>query len=245
MTHEPIRIAFWTGPRNVSTALLRAWGSRPDTVVVDEPFYAHYLHETGFDHPARDGILASQPVAAQGVIDGLFAPLPAGRTIHYQKQMTHHLLPSVPRDWLDRVRHGLLIRDPAEVIASYTKIIDVPTPEGLGYPQATEIYERVVESTGSPPPVVDARDLLSDPPGMLAKLCDALGVPYDERMLTWEPGPRDTDGVWAPHWYANVEKTTGFQPYTPREVSVPDEFAGVHAACDEHYRRLHEVRIQP
>lgn len=237
------RIAFWSGPRNVSTALLRSWGSRADTVVVDEPLYAHYLAETGFVHPAREEILASQPNAAADVVARLLGELPAGKSVSYQKHMAHHLLPSVPREWLDDVRHGFLLRDPSEVIASYTKIVADPRPEDLGAPQMTEIFQRVVDKTGAVPPVVDSKDLLDDPRGVLEKVCAAFGLAFDDAMLSWEKGPRDTDGVWAPHWYSSVEESTGFAPYTPREVELPASLRTVSDACREHYDAMREHRI--
>ena len=201
------RIAMWSGPRTVSTALMRAWENRPDTVVADEPLYAFYLDRTGLDHPGRDEVIASQPTDWRVVLAGLTsAPLPAGAVISYAKHMTHHLLPEVDRAALAPFRHAHLIRDPRELLASYARVRTEPTLADLGLAQQAEIFE----AFGGP--VVDSRDLLADPEGILRALCQALAVPFDHRMLAWPPGPRDTDGVWAP---------TGTPASGPRPASRP------------------------
>jgi hypothetical protein len=212
---EPVRVAMWSGPRSVSTALMRSFGTRPDTLVVDEPLYAYYLAATGLDHPGRAAVLASQPTRWEEVGAALTGPLPAGIGVHYQKHMAHHLLPGVGRDWLGRLRNTFLIRDPAHVVASYARVRGAPTLADLGYPQQVELFR----AYGGP--VVDAAELLRDPAGVLGRLCTALGIGFDPVMLSWPPGPRATDGVWAPYWYRAVEASTGFAPYDPRPVEVP------------------------
>jgi hypothetical protein len=234
----PVRIAMWSGPRNLSTALMRSFGSRSDTLVVDEPLYAHYLAVTGLDHPGRDLILASQPNAWPEVAAMLTGPLPDGVRVHYQKHMTHHLAPEIERDWLGVLTHAYLIRDPAHVIASYAKVRDTPTLADIGAPQQLEIFERY----GGP--VIDAADLLRDPPGMLRALCRALNIEWDPAMLCWAEGPRDTDGVWAPHWYAGVEASTGFAPYRDRPADVPQRLAPLVAAAQPYYDALARHRLR-
>jgi hypothetical protein len=233
----PVRVAMWSGPRNVSTALMRSFGARPDTLVVDEPLYAHYLATTGLDHPARDEVLASQPTDWPAVAAALTGPLPSGVAVHYQKHMAHHLLPDVGRAWLARLSHAFLIRAPAQVVASYAKVRGEPTLEDLGYPQQVEIFRRY----GGP--VVDAADLLRDPAGVLRRLCAAVGIGYDPAMLSWPPGPRATDGVWAPHWYAAAESSTGFAPYAPRPVDIPPRLAPLVAAAEPYYAELAGHRL--
>ena len=203
------RIAMWSGPRTVSTALMRAWENRPDTVVTDEPLYAFYLTATGLDHPGRDEVIASQPQDWRVVLRELTAgPLPPGVTIYYQKHMTHHLLPSVDRSALAGLRHAFLIRDPRSLLASYARVRSAPTLADLGLRQQAEIFE---EFGG---PVLDSADLLAAPEPALRALCAALGVPFSAAMLSWPPGPRASDGVWAPYWYDNVRRSTGFAPVT-------------------------------
>jgi hypothetical protein len=231
------RVAMWSGPRNVSTALMRSFGARADTLVVDEPLYAYYLAATGIDHPGRADVLASQPNRWQDVATALTGPLPAGVAVHYQKHMAHHLLPEVGRDWLAGFAHAYLIRDPAHVVASYAKVRGAPTLADLGYVQQVELFR----TRGGP--VVDAADLLHDPPGVLSRLCAALGIGYDPAMLSWAPGRRDTDGVWAPHWYAAVEASTKFGPYTPPSGPVPDRLAPLVEAAQPYYDELHAQRV--
>jgi Sulfotransferase domain len=200
---------MWSGPRTVSTALMRAWENRPDTVVTDEPLYAFYLTATGLDHPGRDEVIASQPQDWRVVLRELtVGPLPPGVTIYYQKHMTHHLLPSVDRSALAGLRHAFLIRDPRSLLASYARVRSAPTLADLGLRQQAEIFE---EFGG---PVLEAADLLAAPEPALRALCAALGVPFSAAMLSWPPGPRASDGVWAPYWYDNVRQSTGFAPVT-------------------------------
>ncbi|MDP9417389.1 MAG: HAD family hydrolase, partial [Actinomycetota bacterium] len=224
------RIAMWSGPRNISTAMMRAWENRPDCTVVDEPFYAYYLRRTGLDHPGREEVLACQPTDWRAVARELTeGSLPAGVTLQYQKHMTHHLLPEVDRDAFAGLRHAFLIRDPAEVVVSYAKVRGEPTVEDLGLPQQAELYERF----GGP--VIDARDVLRQPEAALRGLCAELGVGFDPAMLAWPPGDRPTDGVWAPYWYDSVRASTGFAPYTPRTVDVPDRLQPLLAECRPYY----------
>jgi len=240
-----IRIAMWSGPRNISTAMLRSWGSRPDTFVTDEPLYAHYLKTTGADHPGREEVIAHHEPDWRKVAAWLTGPVPDGRAIWYQKHMAHHLTPEVDTAWIDELTNCFLIRDPAEMITSYIKIVPDPTPEDLALPQQLALFERERARTGRTPPVLDSRDVLENPRATLSKLCDAVGVPFDEAMLSWEPGPRPTDGVWARHWYANVERSTTFAPYRPKNEPVPERLASTLGACEEPYRRLHAHRLRP
>ena len=236
----PIRIAMWSGPRNISTAMMRAWGNRADTFVVDEPFYASYLRETRLDHPGADEVIACGEHDWRKVVASLTGPVPHARRIFYQKQMTHHLLPGVGRDWLQHVTNCFLIRDPREVIVSYLKKNGDPSAEDVGFPQQREIFELVRAETGEIPPVIDARDVLTAPRRTLTALCDAIGVEFNDAMLSWPPGLRDTDGVWAKHWYAEVERSTGFQPPRESRAQVPERLAGVYERCVEVYERLRE-----
>jgi hypothetical protein len=212
--------------------MMRSFGSRPDTAVVDEPLYAHYLDATGIDHPGRAEILASQPRRWEDAVDGLLAPLPGGATVHYQKHMTHHLLPRIGRSWLGSVSNAFLIRDPAYVVASYSKVRGEPTLADLGYPQQVSIFR---DHGG---PVVDAADVLRAPSAVLPRLCAALDIPWDPAMLSWPAGRRATDGVWAPHWYSAVEASTGFGPFNPAPPVVPPRLAWLVAEATPLYAEL-------
>jgi hypothetical protein len=246
-----LRLAMWSGPRNVSTAFMRAWGNREDTLVVDEPFYAHYLKVTGLDHPGREEIIATHESDWRRVADSLVAPLPSHIRIFYQKQMSHHLLPHMGRDWLDSVTHAFLIRDPAAMLASLGEKLAEFDLLATGLPQQVEIFEHVLARTGRPPPVLDSADLLQRPEPMLRALCDALGVPFSERMLSWPPGRRDTDGIWARHWYDRVEQSTGFEKPLPKEAdtssaapALPPAVAAIEARCRPLYEQLRAYRLR-
>lgn len=243
MDLEVKRIAMWSGPRNVSTALMRSWGNRPDTHVWDEPFYAYYLTRRDVAHPGRDEVVREHETDWRRVVERLTGPIPDGKIVFYQKQMAHHLLPEIDRGWLDRVTHCFLIRDPREMLTSLVKQLPEPTLADTGLPQQLEIFEAVREKTGRVPPVVDSRDLLEDPGRMLKLLCRAVEIEFATEMLAWPPGPRRTDGVWAKHWYESVERSTGFKPYAPKPDPLPPELGGLHGQCVEHYEKLHRRRL--
>ncbi|NBC16177.1 MAG: HAD family hydrolase [Bacteroidetes bacterium] len=236
---------MWSGPRTISTALMRSWGSRPDTVVCDEPLYAHYLQATGRDHPGRDEILAQHEADWRAVVRWLTGPTPDGKAIFYQKHMAHHLLSGMMGDWLADLQHAFLIRDPREMLLSLVKVLPEPRLEDTGLPQQWALFQYVREETGETPPVLVAREVLEQPGPMLRALCDALGVPFTEAMLSWEPGPRPTDGAWARHWYATVEASTGFQPYRPKPDSLPDHLRPLHDEAMPYFEKLHAHRFVP
>ncbi len=218
--------------------MMRAWENRPDCQVVDEPFYAYYLERTGIDHPGREDVLRSQPRDWRVVADRLTRePLPGGATVFYQKHMTHHLLPEVDRSALVGLRHAFLVRDPAEVLMSYAKVREDPTLDDLGLPQQVELYQRF----GGP--VVDARDVLEQPEATLQALCAALDVEFSPAMLSWPAGRRDTDGVWGPHWYDAVWRSTGFAPYQASTAEVPARLEPLLHQCLPLYDAVAAHRI--
>ena len=241
------RIAMWSGPRNISTGLMRAWENRPDTFVWDEPFYAYYLRKTGRQHPGADEIIDHNESDWQKVVDRLLGDIPQGNAIFYLKQMTHHLLPEIDREWIGTMTNCFLIRDPREMLTSYLNIEQLPEPklEDIGLPQQWEIFERVRNITGEVPPVLDSKDVLNHPRSMLEGLCARIGVDFFEEMLTWPAGSRETDGIWAKYWYAGVEKSTGFQPYLSKPDQIPDHLQELLQRCLEIYRRLYEYRMLP
>jgi hypothetical protein len=225
--------------------MMRAWGNRPDTFVIDEPFYAFYLRATGKKHPGADEIIASGETDWRKVVEQCGRPLsaPTGKKIFYQKQMTHHLLPEIEREWLVGMTNCFLIRDPREAIFSYVKKQGDPTLEDLGLVQQAEIFDWVCARTGSIPPVIDASDVLQNPERILRLLCIAVTIEFDESMLSWPSGLRETDGVWARFWYGEVAKSTSFQQYKLREAIVPDRLRELHEQCREYYERLYEYRL--
>jgi Sulfotransferase domain len=245
MKDDAVRIAMWSGPRNISTAMMRSFENRPDTAVVDEPFYACYLAATGAEHPMREAVLASQSTDWRRVADGLTGPVPEARAVFYQKHMTHHMLPEIGREWTSRVRNAFLIRAPEDVLLSYAEVRGQASLEEIGVPQQRELFEREADRLGSPPPVVDSHDVLRDPRGVLGALCAALGIAFSERMLNWPAGRRASDGVWAPAWYKSVEASTGFSP--PRERArledLPDNLRRVADQARGAYERLAKFRL--
>jgi hypothetical protein len=234
--NEGLRLAVWSGPRNISTALMRAWENRPDCRVVDEPLYAYYLSETGIDHPGRDEVIAAGETSWKAVIAELTAPVEG---VYYQKHMAHHLLPELPRGWIGALTNVLLIRDPAEVVASYLRSRPAVADADIGLVQQNELYDLL----GAQVPVIDASDFLHDPEGYLCWLCDRAGVDFTPRMLSWPAGPRPTDGVWARYWYGSVMASTGFEPYRPRQLSLQGEALAVVKHSLPLYERLHSVRV--
>jgi hypothetical protein len=245
MIGPPVRIAMWSGPRNISTALLRSWGNRSDTAVCDEPLYAFYLKETGIAHPGAAEVIAHHEPDWRKVVAGLVGDVPDGKTIYYQKHMAHHLLPQVGREWLSGVTHAFLIREPREMLTSLAKVLPSPSLADTGLPQQREIFQWVRATSGGVPPVVDARDILENPRQMLDVLCTRLGVPFDLAMLHWPPGRRPTDGVWARYWYDAVERSTTFEPYRPKKEPVPAHVHDLLDGCLEVYDELHRARIRP
>jgi hypothetical protein len=239
-----VRIAMWSGPRNISTAMMRSFGARPDTAVVDEPFYAAYLARAGVGHPMAAEVLASQPTDSREVVAGLLGPVPDGKPVYYQKHMTHHLLPEFDRGWLARVRNAFLVRSPEAVLASYVRKRATVTLADIGVVQQRELFDREAARLGVAPPVVDAADVLADPAGALARLCGALGIAYTDAMLSWPAGRRATDGVWAPAWYAAVERSTGFEVPSPDPVTLTPELLRVAEAARPHYDAMAAHRLR-
>jgi hypothetical protein len=221
---KPLRLAMWSGPRNISTAMMRSWENRGDCAVFDEPLYAHYLAHTGLDHPGREAVIAAGETDWRKMAAQLIGPVPGGKSIWYQKHMTHHLLAHIGREWLGDLAHAFLIRDPREVVLSYVKSRPSVTAEDIGVLQQLEIFEYVQRRSGLTPPVIDASEFLKEPERQLRLLCRQLGVEFTPRMLSWPAGARASDGVWAPHWYGAVRRSTGFEPYSERDRRVPAAF---------------------
>jgi hypothetical protein len=237
------RIAMWSGPRNISTAMMRSFGSRDDTVVVDEPFYAYYLTQRDVDHPGTDEVIEHHETDPDRIIERLTGPLPDGTSVFYQKHMAHHMIPELDRDWINEVTSCFLIREPREMLTSLIEHMPDPELKDTGLPQQLELFRQVRDRTGKTPHVLRAQDVLENPREMLATLCDRVGIPFDEDQLSWEPGLRETDGVWAKHWYDSVKGSTGFKPYTPKDEEVPDRHRDLLAACNECYYTLYEQRM--
>jgi len=233
-----VRIAMWSGPRNISTAMMRAWDSRADCAVVDEPLYACYLQATGAPHPDRERVIAYHDTDWHRVVDFLLGPAPDDKPIFYQKHMAHHLLPEFEGEWVEALSNAMLLREPEQMLASLDRILDEPQVTDTGLPQQQRLFLRLRER-GCEPPVIDARQILEHPGRGLRALCRALNVDFDPAMLRWAPGLRPTDGIWAEHWYGAVAESTGFQPYRPGQPQVRASLRNVLAEC----RAIHDELI--
>jgi Sulfotransferase domain len=235
---------MWSGPRNISTAMMRAWENRPDTWVVDEPLYAHYLTQVEVAHPGQAEVIAAGQTDWRRVVAGLVGDIQPGKTVYFQKHMAHHLLPRIDRGWLTGVTNCFLIRSPADMLASLERKMGPPALRDTGLPQQREIFRSVRARTGAAPPVLEAAEVLRDPAGALRALCGAVGVPFSERMLSWPAGPRATDGVWAKYWYDAVERSSGFEPHQAAPIELPSRLQGLAAECLTYYEELYEARLQ-
>jgi len=230
---------MWSGPRNLSTAMMRAWENRADTTVIDEPFYAHFLHATGIDHPMREAVIAAGDTDWRRVVKRISRPPTSG--LSYQKHITTHWQPDFTTDWLAGLSHAFLIRAPEPVVASYAQKRKGGTPADLGYPQQAALFDAIATLHGTAPPVIDSARFLADPAGQLRALCIRLAVEFDERMLRWPSGARASDGVWGAHWYDAVNRSTGFAA-PPAVAMEPIELDALqqHVArtCRPYYESL-------
>ena len=239
MNAKPVkRLAMWSGPRNISTAMMRAFENRPDCAVWDEPFYAAYLKHSGVVHPMQDEIIADGRPDPDDVVAGLLGPTPNGERLFYQKHMTHHMIDVMPRAWFSEVTHGFLLRHPERVTASYAAKRAEVTLEDIGFPQLVEIFDQVCDVTGKAPPVLDSDEVPANPKACLSALCAAWEIPFSEAMLAWPEGRRDSDGVWADWWYGQVWQSTGFKVSEPKPLNLTAAQQKVADAAMPHYERM-------
>lgn len=237
-----VRLAMWSGPRNISTAMMRSFENRADCVVSDEPLYGYYLDRTGLDHPMREEVMRSQARDWRQVVAALTGPCSA--PLFYQKHMTLHLLDEVERTFMGLLTHAFLIRDPLEVAISYSKVRPEPTLLDLGFPQQSALYRHVVDTLGQEPAILDAREVLHNPEAGLRALCATVGIDFDPAMLSWPAGARVSDGVWAPHWYHGVWRSTGFRPPPEPPSQIPEHLRAVVDAARPYYDALYDRRTR-
>ncbi|MGH6986269.1 MAG: hypothetical protein ACRED9_05450 [Caulobacteraceae bacterium] len=243
MSAKAVRIAAWSGPRSLSTALMRSFGNRLDVAVIDEPFYGVYLKRTKIDHPLRRETLARMSADPATVIETLLGSVPDGRAIFYQKHMAHHMLEGIDLEWMARCKSFFLIRSPERVLSSYSRTRWPIAAADIGFARQAELFEREAERLGRAPPVIEAEDLLADPEGVLRALCAGLEIRFDEAMLSWPPGARLTDGPWAPAWYDQVERSTGFSPPSPPPPALRADLARLAEETRPAFERLRRLKI--
>ncbi|TRX55261.1 hypothetical protein FNN08_10945 [Thalassomonas sp. M1454] len=233
---------MWSGPRNISTAMMRSWENRSDTQVIDEPFYAYYLANTTVPHPMQESILLSQPIKWPSVVEQLTETPPT--EIFYQKHMTHHMLDDIDLTWTKDLSHCFLIRDPLHVVNSYVKKMPTVCSADIGIARQYQLYQQLCEISGQQIPIIDGKDVLLNPRGILSKLCAELGIEFSERMLSWPKGARESDGVWAEHWYENVENSTCFAEFVEPKINLTEEQKAVADANRDYYLELFNQRIK-
>ncbi|MDA0348929.1 MAG: sulfotransferase family protein [Verrucomicrobia bacterium] len=232
-----VRVSLWSGPRNVSTAIMYAFAQREDTIVFDEPLYAHYLSHTNAHqfHPGAEDILRSQNNDGRQVVEEIILG-ESVEPVRFIKNMAHHLV-DLDRSFLKQLKNIILTRDPRDMLLSYSKTIPDFGIVDTGYPQLKSICEELI-SYGESPLVLDSKNLLEDPEKALRLLCDSLGLTFDPAMLSWEKGPKDFEGIWAPHWYHNIHRSSGFQPYKPKTEPFPEAFRPLLVDCIPIYEYL-------
>lgn len=242
MSHpNPLRLNIWSGPRNISTALMYSFAQRTDTCVVDEPLYGHYLRTTEAIHPGAQEVMANMDCDAQSVITNTILG-PCDQPVLFMKQMAHHLV-ALDRNFLGQTKNVLLIRDPFDMLPSLINQIEKPTIRDTGLKMQAELLEEL-QAFDQNPPVLDSKELLKNPQSVLTQLCEMLKIPFQDTMLTWPVGPRKEDGIWAQHWYHNVHKSTGFQPYRPKTEPFPERLRPLLDECKPYYDLLYEQAIK-
>ncbi len=234
---------MWSGPRNLSTAMMYAFGNRADCTVWDEPFYAAYLHATGLNHPMRARIIATGQIDPAKVIARCMGPVPGAKPVFYLKHMTQHMIPEFDRSWIADCTNVFLIRHPARVIASYAAKRDNPTLDDIGFRQQAELFDQICQKDGSAPPVLDSFDVRADPRGQLRALCSAIGLTFDPAMLHWPQGAKSGDGIWGQHWYGSVHRSTGFAGSEGDLPEIAPALRGVCEQAERHYHRMLRHRI--
>lgn len=240
-----MQIAMWSGPRNLSTAMMYAFGARADCAIWDEPFYAPFLKHSSHVHPMQDEIFAREETDPHKVAARCIGPIPDNKPVFYQKHMPHHMLEYFPLDWLSEVRNVFLIRHPARVITSYSKKNGDPSLYDIGIEAQAILFSRIVKQFQTYPIVIDSSDIRQNPPVMLEKLCNAIDIPWDPAMLSWPEGGHPSDGAWAQHWYPEVWKSQGFAPAEPALPTLPVHLQPVLDAALPYYQRLAEHKIAP
>ncbi len=238
------RIAMWSGPRNISTAMMRAWENRADCAVWDEPLYGHYLFKTGIQHPGADEVIAEQGTDWKAIVEKCSFYSPEDKPIFYQKHMTLHMLPEIDLGWLSSLHNCFLIREPERVIASYAAVRSEATLNDIGFIQQAELFDYITNTSGITPMVIDSREFLQQPELMMREICTQLDIEFDNKMLKWPEGKRSSDGVWAKYWYDSVINSTGFAPYQEKPLKLQKRELLIAEEAQPYYEKLYKHRLQ-
>jgi len=237
-----MNIFMWSGPRNISTALMRSFENREDTHVWDEPFYSYYLNKTKKNHPLRNEIINKYPYDEKEIIKLISLPPPNNKRIYYQKHMTHHILKETSINWICSGVNCFLIRNPAEVINSYIQKNNLYDSADIGFPNQLKIFEKV-KSLNKELVIINAKDLLEFPKKIIKKLCFKLNIPFEEKMLNWPKGSRETDGIWSSIWYEKVINSTCFETYKKKNINLPKKFHKIYEECLSAYNIMNSYKI--
>ena len=245
VTHlDRTRIAMWSGPRNISTALMYSFENRFDCHATDEPLYASFLLNSRTPHPGAEEVIEKYETDLGKLITTLTGPIPDEKQIWYQKHMCHHIPEDSDISWIDDFKNCFLIRNPRDVLLSLSKVTDCIDLLSTGLPQQLTIFRHVINSSGEIPPVIDSEDVLEDPESILSALCESIGIPFSQRMLSWDPGPRSCDGLWGKYWYDSVWKSSGFSPPSPKAGELSEHLYSVLEESTMIYEELREMRIR-
>lgn len=223
--------------------MMRSFENRPDCAVWDEPFFAPFLVATGGDNPMREETLSAHETNPNVVAKQCLEAPSSGEPIYFQKHMPNHVVDGFPRDWMRECRHFLLLRDPAAVIASYARGRAKFTIQDIGFLEQVDLYDEICAWAEKPPAIVLSNDILSEPEAYLRAICKSVDIPFDKAMLNWPAGLRDSDGVWAPHWYKSVMSSTGFGPPRTENFIVPEAYQDMLERCRPAYERLHNLKL--
>ena len=234
---------MWSGPRNLSTALMRSFENRTDTAVIDEPFYAHFLKQTNLNHPGRNEIISTLDSNWDNIVLKITGPIPENKSIWYQKHMAQHNLEGCDLNWIKSFHNCILIRDPKYVIPSYNKEYSLSDEKLLGYCQQLNLIRILEDEESITPPIFDATDILEKPEQALKKICISVGIRFSQKMLKWPKGKRKSDGVWAKYWYRNVENSSGFQPFQKKNIIIDKKLISLYQTCLADYNSMYEKRI--
>ncbi|HIA07357.1 MAG TPA: sulfotransferase family protein [Flavobacteriales bacterium] len=237
---EVKKIALWSGPRNISTALMYSFANRSDTAVVDEPLFGYFLKHTGVWRPSRKEVLATMETNAINIMDTLLNP-PTDMPVYFMKHMANHLI-DLNLDFLANFENVLLIRDPKDMLLSYSKNVKEPTLLDTAYKMQVDLLDFFTER-GMPYVILNAKNVLLNPERQLKILCEKLNISFQDSMLEWEAGSRQEDGIWAKYWYDSVHKSTGFGAYREKDQELPLNLISLYDECMYYYAKLEQLAL--
>ena len=234
-------LSLWSGPRNVSTALMYSFLQHPAIHVIDEPLYAHYLSKTSVSHPGDKEVLLTMEHDGEKVLKKIVSETKKFQIV-FLKNMAHHWI-GLDSSWLDKYDNIFLIRDPKQMLPSLVNQLPKPILRDTGLKTQVEIYDRL-QKQGKQPIIIDAKYLLKNPKKILRIVFKHLGLPFSTRMLKWPKGPKREDGIWAKYWYHNVHQSEEFTPYYAKKEPFPEHLNELLDECTPYYQYLTKRSIK-